>query len=251
MISTSSISLTGTRSVTSTRRGSVERFRQVHADLAADLLRPDHAHGLARLGLLPPHPDAVVGAEADLVHALAINGVFETTGDGTVRVHEAPPPSNADVVEEAPRVRDRTLRWLRRHNCLDERAAEDRSNAPVEPSALGARSSRSPAARSSPSPATPPGSRRTLGSRRRSRGRCRRAGWGGRGEGARRVSRPERRRGKSAPEGPPDRSTTSPTWGLTRAKGLAFPIPLAAGRAPARRLDRDAPLHRGLTGAKS
>ena len=33
-------------------------------------------------------------------------------------------------------MRDRTLRWLRKHGYLDERAAEDRSNAPAEPSAL-------------------------------------------------------------------------------------------------------------------
>jgi hypothetical protein len=70
------------------------------------------------------------------IHTLAVDGVFEKTGDGTVRVHEAPPPSNADVVDVAERVRDRTLRWLRRRGYLDERAAEDRSNAPADPSAL-------------------------------------------------------------------------------------------------------------------
>jgi len=70
------------------------------------------------------------------IHALAIDGVFEKTGDGTVRVHEAPPPTNADVVDVAERVQGRTLRWLRKHGYLDERAAEDRSNAPVDPSAL-------------------------------------------------------------------------------------------------------------------
>ena len=70
------------------------------------------------------------------IHALATDGVFEKTGDGTVRVHEAPPPANADVVDVAERVQGRTLRWLRKHGYLDERAAEDRSNAPVDPSAL-------------------------------------------------------------------------------------------------------------------
>jgi Putative transposase len=70
------------------------------------------------------------------IHTLAVDGVFEKTGDGTVRVYEAPPTTNAGVVEVAERVRDRTLRWLRKHGYLDERAAEDRSNAPPEPSAL-------------------------------------------------------------------------------------------------------------------
>jgi len=40
------------------------------------------------------------------------------------------------VAEVARRVRDRALLWLRRHGYLDERAAEERGNEPVAPSAL-------------------------------------------------------------------------------------------------------------------
>jgi hypothetical protein len=63
-------------------------------------------------------------------------GAFEKTGDGGVRVHEAPPPSKDDVDEVARRIRDRALRWLRRHGWLDECAAEERGNEPLEPDAL-------------------------------------------------------------------------------------------------------------------
>ena len=63
-------------------------------------------------------------------HTLAIDGVFEKSDD-SVRVHEAPPPEKADVEDVAKRVRDRALRWLRRHRYLDERAAEERSNEPA------------------------------------------------------------------------------------------------------------------------
>jgi hypothetical protein len=79
------------------------------------------------------------GSSLDLhvpLHTLAVDGVFETTGDGSVRVQEAPPPSKEDVDEVARRVRDRALRWLRRHGWLDERAAEERGNEPAEPDAL-------------------------------------------------------------------------------------------------------------------
>jgi hypothetical protein len=70
-------------------------------------------------------------------HTLAIDGVFEKTASG-VRFHEAPPPSKGDVGEVARRVRKRALLWLRRRGYLDERAAEERSNETVEPSALDA-----------------------------------------------------------------------------------------------------------------
>jgi len=69
------------------------------------------------------------------IHALCADGVFEKTDQG-VRFHEAPPPSKDDVTEVAQRVRDRAVRWLRRHGYLDERAAEERGNEPAEPSAI-------------------------------------------------------------------------------------------------------------------
>ncbi|WP_437989787.1 transposase [Sorangium sp. So ce145] len=70
-------------------------------------------------------------------HTLAIDGVFEKTAMG-VRFHDAPPPSKDDVSEVARRVRERALLWLRRRGYLDERAAEERSNETIEPSALDA-----------------------------------------------------------------------------------------------------------------
>jgi len=53
-----------------------------------------------------------------------------------VRFYEAKPPSKDDAGEVAQRVRDRGVRWLRRHGHLDERAAEDRGNEAAEPSAI-------------------------------------------------------------------------------------------------------------------
>jgi hypothetical protein len=67
-------------------------------------------------------------------HTIAADGVFEKTDHG-VRFHEAP-PSSKDVAEVAQRVRDRAVRWLRRHHYLDERAAEERSIEAAEPSAI-------------------------------------------------------------------------------------------------------------------
>lgn len=72
------------------------------------------------------------------LHTLCADGVFERTGDGSVRFHEAPAPSKDDVGEVARRVRDRACRWLRRKGYIDERAAEDRSNETPEPSAIEA-----------------------------------------------------------------------------------------------------------------
>jgi hypothetical protein len=72
------------------------------------------------------------------MHTLTVDGVFEKTDDGGVRFHEAPPPSKDDVGEVAKRVRDRAVRWLRRHRYLDERAAEERSHETAQPSALDA-----------------------------------------------------------------------------------------------------------------
>ena len=69
-------------------------------------------------------------------HTIAADGVFEKTEAAGVRFHEAPPSSKDDVAEVAQRVRDRAVRWLRRHGHLDERAAEERSNEVPEPSAL-------------------------------------------------------------------------------------------------------------------
>jgi len=51
-------------------------------------------------------------------HTIAADGVFEKTDAGGVRFHEAPPSSRDDVAEVAQRVRDRALRWLRRHGHL-------------------------------------------------------------------------------------------------------------------------------------
>jgi hypothetical protein len=70
------------------------------------------------------------------LHTLCVDGVFQKTDAGGVRFHEVKPPSKDDVGEVAQRVRDRGVRWLRRHGHLDERAAEDRSNEAAEPSAI-------------------------------------------------------------------------------------------------------------------
>jgi hypothetical protein len=70
------------------------------------------------------------------LHTVAVDGVFEKTDTGGTRFHEAPPSSKDDVAEVAKRVRDRAVKWRRRHRHLDERAAEERSNEAAEPSAI-------------------------------------------------------------------------------------------------------------------
>ena len=50
----------------------------------------------------------------------------------------SPPPPPSDVGEVARRVRDRALKWLRRRGYRDDRAAEERGNHTVVPSALEA-----------------------------------------------------------------------------------------------------------------
>jgi hypothetical protein len=72
------------------------------------------------------------------VHTLAVDGVFEKHGAG-LRVHEAPPPEKADVVEVIQRVHERALRWLRKHTCRGERSAEERGNEPTSPRARSRR----------------------------------------------------------------------------------------------------------------
>ncbi|MEO5726706.1 MAG: transposase zinc-binding domain-containing protein [Byssovorax sp.] len=69
------------------------------------------------------------------LHDIAVDGVFTKVDDG-VRFHETKPPSQDDVALVARRVRNRFVRWLRRHGHIDERAAEERGNEPAEPSAL-------------------------------------------------------------------------------------------------------------------
>ena len=64
-------------------------------------------------------------------HTLAVDGVFERDGEDRGRVHEAPPPARAEVADVVRRVHDSALRWLRRHGYIDERPAEERSNAPA------------------------------------------------------------------------------------------------------------------------
>jgi hypothetical protein len=66
------------------------------------------------------------------LHTLAVDGVFEKTDGGGVRFHEAPAPSKDDVSEVAKRVRERAVRWLRRHGYVDQRAAEELSGSLAE-----------------------------------------------------------------------------------------------------------------------
>jgi hypothetical protein len=72
------------------------------------------------------------------LHTLCADGVFERTGDGSVRFHEAPAPSKDDVGEVARRMRDRACRWLRRKGTIDERVAEERGDETPEHSAIEA-----------------------------------------------------------------------------------------------------------------
>jgi hypothetical protein len=68
-------------------------------------------------------------------HNVAVDGVFEKQDDG-VRLHETRPPEQEEIEEVARRVHDRAVRWLRSHDYLDDRPAEDRGNEPAEATPL-------------------------------------------------------------------------------------------------------------------
>lgn len=54
-------------------------------------------------------------------------GLFVRDGQA-VRFCEAPPPGPDQIESVVRRVRDRAVRWLRRHGHIDERLAEERGN---------------------------------------------------------------------------------------------------------------------------
>lgn len=71
-------------------------------------------------------------------HAVFTDGVFATDDAGRIQFHGLPPPPHTMLDRVVRRVRDRTLRWLRKHALLDERPVEDRSNERTEGGALDA-----------------------------------------------------------------------------------------------------------------
>jgi len=71
-------------------------------------------------------------------HAVFADGVFAPDGAGRIHFHGVAPPSQPMLDRVVRRVRDRTLRWLRKHGLLDARPAEDRSNERMEGGALDA-----------------------------------------------------------------------------------------------------------------
>ena len=71
-------------------------------------------------------------------HAIIADGVFAPDDDGQIRFHALAPPSGEMLDRIVRRVRDRTLRWLRKRGLLDERLAEERGNEQPEHGALDA-----------------------------------------------------------------------------------------------------------------
>jgi hypothetical protein len=71
-------------------------------------------------------------------HAIVADGVFAKDADGRVHFHGLAPPSEELLDRVVLRVRDRALRWLRKHRILDDRPAEDRGNETPERGALDA-----------------------------------------------------------------------------------------------------------------
>ena len=71
-------------------------------------------------------------------HAVVADGVFVPDDAGRVSFHETGAPSREALDRIVRRVRDRTLRWLRKKGLLEERPPEDRSNEAPERSALDA-----------------------------------------------------------------------------------------------------------------
>jgi hypothetical protein len=69
-------------------------------------------------------------------HAVIADGVFAPDDAGRIRFHGLAPPSGDMLKRVVQRVRDRSLRWLRKRGLLDERLAEERGNEQPERSAL-------------------------------------------------------------------------------------------------------------------
>jgi hypothetical protein len=76
-----------------------------------------------------------------------VDGVFVPDDAGRVRFHETGAPSREALERIVRRMRDRTLRWLRKKGLLEERPAEDQSNEAPETNARGACAGRRPALR--------------------------------------------------------------------------------------------------------
>jgi len=71
-------------------------------------------------------------------HVMALDGVFRRGDDAKLHFVEAAPPTLAKLKRIVTRLRDRAVRWLRRHGFVDERDIGNRSNETPEPSALQA-----------------------------------------------------------------------------------------------------------------
>jgi hypothetical protein len=71
-------------------------------------------------------------------HVVAVDGVFSRDTGNRVRFHRATPPTPNDLDAIVRRVHRRSMAWLRRHGYTDDGPPEGRSDAPSEPTALGA-----------------------------------------------------------------------------------------------------------------
>ena len=69
---------------------------------------------------------------------MVLDGVFTRDEDGTARFHDTGAPTQEALERIVRRVRDRSVRWLRKHGLMDTRPAQERSNEPPEGGAIDA-----------------------------------------------------------------------------------------------------------------
>ena len=67
-----------------------------------------------------------------------LDGVFTRADDATTRFHDTGTPPQGSLERIVRRVRDRTVRWLRKHGLVDSRSTEQRSTEPPEGDAIDA-----------------------------------------------------------------------------------------------------------------
>jgi hypothetical protein len=71
-------------------------------------------------------------------HAIVLDGVFLRAEDATARFHDTGTPPQDSLDRIVRRVRDRSMRWLRKHGLVDPRPAEERSNESPDGDAIDA-----------------------------------------------------------------------------------------------------------------
>ena len=109
--------------------------------IEAVALEQKHVAAIAGSQHAAIHPIQRFGGSLNLnlpFHAILADGVFAPDDPGAIRFHSLAPPTQDLLDRVVRRVRDRALRWLRKHGFIDERLAEERGNEQPDRGALEA-----------------------------------------------------------------------------------------------------------------